>query len=324
MDHEMAVADVVSDTVWQGEAWQPPRPRYCRAKVSDPERQEHFRRLMRMYEQPPWQLDLDAHHAYLVQYVHWATETAFPRDQRAPMKPFLSPASQRLITERGELRAAATRMRRLAFDAVDAAAAAIHGAADELLAKWKQAGAATRASVRHDKNEYLLRKEELAAEAPEHVNADRVREVLKVVRPPTHAKGTVQPLRPFAADPISAARDGQAFFTRRELGEVMPEQAAKDLVDAQYELTMIGLPDPDEDAVTSRRRLEGDYAKAPVRRAPGEDSIVGEVFAADPEGMAQAFHPLSLKVEMWIREPWAWKGGGHGDVHEGLLPPPHV
>jgi len=114
-------------------------------------------------------------------------------------------------------------------------------------------------------------------------------------------------LRPFAADPSAAAQQAQAVFAGRECGATMEEEDAFLSTVKQYDGNRTNLPQPDEMIITSLRKLP--YGKAPKNKGTGEDTLAGEVFAADAEILAEVFHPLMSKIELSIREPWAWKGG---------------
>ena len=56
---------------------------------------------------------------------------------------------------------------------------------------------------------------------------------------------------------------------------VLPEGEARQRAAEQYNDAMKLLPPVEEGVITSRRRLEGSFGKAPTRRASGEDTVAG-------------------------------------------------
>ena len=171
------------------------------------------------------------------------------------------------------------------------------------------AGRTMKASAAADKVAMIRTKEEPALDADDQARAAAVRDVLKAVKPATRKKGPVQPLRPFAADPARAASDGQAYFAKREMGIVLSEEEAKISADHQYDDLRPDLPDADLAVVTTKRILEGSFGKAPAHRAAGEDTLAGELYARNAGVLADLYHPLFVKSELLIKEPWGWKGG---------------
>ena len=226
-------------------------------------------------------MDADVHHDFLTRYIQWAAGQAFPFDPKPRTKPFITDATEKLLNQRREARHAATHLRRLAHSMDQTRAAAVHEAADESLRRWRALGKDTRKAVADDKNNYIAQQERLAEAEGPLASADRLREVLQIVRPPNKKKGPVQPLKPFAASPHEAARDGQEFFAQRELGNTMQESISFGIVNQTYDEGRCDLPQPSCQVVTSRRKLEGSFGRAPKHRGAGEDTLAGEIYAAD-------------------------------------------
>ena len=124
-----------------------------------------------------------------------------------------------------------------------------------------------------------------------------------------------------APPPQEADRKLRAFFAEREAGTVvMPAAAVAACVD-QYNRNRPGLPVVEPTAIATRWQLERKFASSATGKKGAADGITGEVLKTFAPEMAAIYHPLTVKAEVNIAEPFEWKGGGLDSFYKGTGDP---